>query len=60
MRNTARQTRENRTLTVDFQMKPPTFSCLAMARRLSNASSPFSWPSAFHSPTRRPVTGADA
>src|SRR3989442_278886 len=29
------------------RMKPPTFSYLAMARRLSNASSPFSWPLAF-------------
>src|SRR6266699_2465440 len=36
-------------------MKPPTFSCLAMAGRLSNASSPLSWPWAFNSSTRPPV-----
>ena len=44
MRTTARPTRENRTITVDFRDEATYFSCLATARRLSNASSPFSSP----------------
>ena len=34
-------------------MEPPTFGCVAMARYVSNASSPFSLPLAFSYNTRR-------
>jgi hypothetical protein len=42
MRHTTRQSRENRTLTVDFQNEATYFQLWAMARRSSNVSSPFS------------------
>jgi len=43
MRKTARQTRDNHTITVDFHNERTYFKLLVTtARRLSNSSSPFS------------------
>ena len=42
--HTARQTRDNRTITVDFRSEATYFQLLVMARRSSNVSSPSSWP----------------
>ena len=55
MRHTARQTRENRTITVDFQNEATYFQLLRMARRSSNSCVLSSSPSAFSSHTRRVV-----
>src|SRR5215510_9587734 len=43
-----------------FKTKRPIINCLAMAKRLSNASSPFSSPLAFSSNTKRLVAAVDA
>src|SRR5262249_11487716 len=43
-----------------FKTKRPIINCLAMAKRLSNASSPFSSPLVFSSNTKRLVAAVDA
>ena len=55
MAHTAKATRQNRTITVDFQDEATYFQLLDEPRRLSSSSSPSSSPSAFSSTTRRAV-----
>ena len=47
MRNTARQTRDNRTITVDFRSEATYFQLLGDGKAFLNVSSPLSWSSAF-------------
>ena len=41
MGTAAKPTRENRTITIDFQNETTTFSCWATAKHFSNVSWPF-------------------
>ena len=61
MRNTARQTRENRTTTIDFRNEATYFQLLGDGKAfLGRGSSPSCCLLAFSSSTRRPAAEGDA
>jgi hypothetical protein len=60
MRNTTRQTRKNRTITIDFHDEATYLQLIGDGKAFVESCSPFSWPLAFNSHTRPPVTTAGA
>ena len=60
MHDTARQTRENRTITVDFQNEATYFQLLDDGKAFVELVLRSSSPSAFSSGTRRPVAAVGA
>ena len=60
MRTTAHQTRENRTITVDFQHEATYFQLLGDGKAFLECVLAFLLPWAFSCNTRRPVMGAGA